>query len=704
MKSINPVFSPKTIAVVGASNSRGKVGHDIFENILYGGFTGTLYPVNPKAVSICCVKSYPSIKAIPDQIDLAILIVPPKVALKVSREAAECNVKAMVIVSAGFREIGPEGAAIEDEIKEICSEAEVRIVGPNCLGVINTDSDVMLNASFARRMPRSGRISFISQSGALCTAVLDFAAGRNIGFSKFVSTGNKSDIDELCLLEYMHQDPTTEVILMYIEELKRTQEFVNVAKEITGGARPTPILAIKSGKTEAGAKAASSHTGSIAGSEAVYEAAFKQSGIVTANTIEDLFNFSIAFANRRLPRSNRVAIVTNAGGPGIIATDVTAQSGLRLAQFSQETTESLQSYMPATANISNPVDIIGDATSVRYKDALLAVVNDENVDGIIVILTPQSMTDIIGTAETVREINRKTDKPVIAVFMGIVDVSEGVKLLESEGIPVYKFPEEAARTLGALYQHNKWIHRAHLKEIEIEAETDKAAGLINDAVKNNVNYLGEIGGNDVLDCYGFPLLTTKLAKTPEEAVEIAGSFENKAVLKIVSPDIIHKSDSGGIALNLKTDEDVANGFNDIIARVKSFNPKADIKGCLVQEMAEPGLEVIIGATRYKDSGALLMFGLGGIFVEIFKDVSFRLAPVTHNGVRAMVKSIKGYPMLIGARGQKPRDIEAVELCILKLSRLMIENPQISEIDLNPLIVYEKGKGCKVADCRIILNG
>lgn len=703
MDNLNSIFAPKTIAVVGASQTKRKVGHDIFENILFSGYTGTLYPVNPKASSICCVKSFPTLSEIPDQIDLVILIVPPSAAPSICREAVQLNVKGMVIVSAGFKETGGEGAKIEDEVKEICSEGGIRIVGPNCLGVINTDPEVMLNASFARRMPRNGKISFISQSGALCTAVLDVAAGRNIGFSKFVSTGNKSDIDEICLLQYMHQDPGTEIILMYIEELKRVNEFIEVAREITGGNNPTPILAIKSGRTEAGAKAASSHTGSIAGTEAIYDAVFQQSGIVRANTIEDLFNFSIAFSNSRLPRSSRVAIVTNAGGPGIIATDVTTQSGLRLAQFTPETTEALQSNLPYTANITNPVDIIGDATSNRYTYALMAVIDDENVDGAIVILTPQSMTDIRGTAETVKDIYKKTDKPILAVFMGIVDVSEGVKILEDANIPVYKFPEDAARSFGALYKYNKWIHRPHLREIDIQVNTEKAREIIQTAIDNKEYYLGEIGGNDILQCYGFPTLTTTLATTADEAVDIAKKINAKIVLKIVSPDVIHKSDSGGVALNLETDEEVRAGFTNIISNIKSKQPDATIRGVLVQEIAKPGVEVILGSTNYESTGPLLMFGLGGIFVEIFKDVSFRMAPVTHNGVHLMVKSIKGYPMLSGARGQKICDIESVELCILRLSRLMIENPEIAEIDINPLIVHEKGKGVSVADCRIILK-
>lgn len=697
------IFSPQTIAVIGASNTEGKVGHDIFLNILHAGFTGVIYPVNPNAKSICGVKAYPSLSAIDDSIVLAIIIVPPRIALEIAHEAVRCGVRGMVIVSAGFREVGGDGERIESEIVKVCTEAGIRLVGPNCLGVINTDPNVRLNASFARRMPRQGKIAFISQSGALCTAVLDFAAGRNIGFSKFISTGNKADVDETLLLNYLHEDPETEVILMYIEELKYSERFISTAREITGGSQPTPILAIKSGRTAAGAKAASSHTGSIAGTEAVYDAIFQQSGIVRVSTIEDLFNFSIAFAARKLPKNNRVAIITNAGGPGIIATDVTTSSGLELANFSHQTIEALQKYLPPTANIANPVDIIGDAPKKRYKDALTAVINDDNVDGIIVILTPQSMTDIIGTAEAVSEIYHGTEKPIIATFMGIVDVSEGIRILENKGVPVYNFPEQAARTFAALYQHNYWIHRPHLPEIPIKADTNRAGEIIQTAIKNRERYLGEIGGNDVLQCYEFPLLPTKLATTVDEAVHIAREMGGKVALKIVSPDVIHKSDSGGVVLHLEGDDPVKKAFNDIISNVKSFHPGANICGVLVQKMANPGQEVILGATRYHKLGHLLMFGLGGIFVEIFKDVSFRLAPINHNGARAMLRSIKGLPMLEGARGQKPCDLDVVELCLLRLSRLVVENPEISEIDINPLIVHEKGKGASVADCRIILE-
>jgi acyl-CoA synthetase (NDP forming) len=382
------------------------------------------------------------------------------------------------VISAGFRETGPEGRAIEQELVAVCRQHSMRLVGPNCLGVINTDEAVRLNASFARSRAHPGSIAFISQSGALCTAVLDFAAKRNIGFSKFISVGNKADIGELALIRYLHEDPQTRVIMMYVEELRHGFDFIHTVREITGGDNPTPILAIKSGRSAEGAAAASSHTGAIAGSEAVYDALFQQSGVFRVQTIEELFDYAVAFAGQPLPRSNRMAIITNAGGPGIIATDVTVHSGLQLARFSDDTTETLKGYLPSTANIHNPVDVIGDAGMDRYRAALEAVLNDENVDGVIFILTPQSMTEIEATAEIIPDLAKRSGKPVVASFMGLLDVSQGAEYLEQHNIPHYHFPEAAARAMGALYQYTHWVHRQHFKEVEIVPDRERAAAVI----------------------------------------------------------------------------------------------------------------------------------------------------------------------------------------------------------------------------------
>jgi acetyl coenzyme A synthetase (ADP forming)-like protein len=451
MDRLDAIFSPESVAVVGASSTPGKVGHDIFENILKGGFKGTLYPVNPKARSVLSVRCYKSMMDIPDPIDLAMIILPPRIALKTVDDCIEKGVKGIVIVSAGFKEVGGEGAKIEDEIADKCRKAGIRLIGPNCLGVINPNENVRLNASFSARMPHKGNISFISQSGALCTAVLDFAADRGFGFSKFVSIGNKADVDELDLLRYYHKDPETNVIMIYMEELRYKPTFIEEVIEITSGDRPTPVLVIKSGKTAAGAAAAASHTGSLAGSEAVYNAIFDQAGILRVDSVDDLFDYAVAFSARKIPVGNRVLIITNAGGPGIIATDMTEMSGLQLAKFSADTDWNLHQFLPPTANFNNPVDVIGDATRDRYENALETVIQDEGVDCILMILTPQSMTDAIGTAKAIVNIYNNSTKPIVCSFMGVVDVSAGVKHLQENHVPVYRFPEDAARALGKLY-------------------------------------------------------------------------------------------------------------------------------------------------------------------------------------------------------------------------------------------------------------
>jgi acetyltransferase len=714
MNSLDPIFSPKSVAVVGASTTPGKVGHDIFANILKGGYKGTLYPVNPSAKSVLSVKAFPGLMEIPDDIDLAIIILPPSAAVKAVHEAVEKKVKGLVIVSAGFREVGSKGLETENEIVSVCRKAGIRIIGPNCLGVINPNPSVGLNASFSARMPKFGNISFISQSGALCTAVLDFAADRDFGFSKFISIGNKADVDELDLLKYLHQDIETEVIMIYLEELRRGHEFIEAVNKITSGDfRPTPVIAIKSGRTGAGALAAASHTGALAGTEAVYEAIFKQSGIIRAESIDELFDFASAFSyknenevgklRRKVPTGNRVAIVTNAGGPGIVATDMTVSSGLSLARFSEETVEALLSHLPMTANVHNPVDVIGDAAQDRYENALAAVIRDEGVDGALVILTPQSMTNALGTAEAIAKIARRSSKPILCCFMGIFDVSAGVKYLQGHGIPVFRFPENAAKALGALYQYSTWLNRQQLAPYEIKYDKDCAAGLIKNHIAEGKLKLGEIEGGKLLECYGFKTLPAGLATTRDEAADTAERLTFPVAMKIVSPQILHKSDAGGVALGVRDREAAAKTFDDLIQKAKKFDPKAEINGVLIQKMAKKGEEAILGMNRYPVFGPLLMFGLGGIFVELFQDVVFRLAPVGRNSARRMVRSIKGQKLFMGFRGRPVCDIESLEKAIVSLSEMCMNHPEIQELDINPLLAHEQGAGATVADCRIILK-
>ncbi len=713
MINLDAIFSPKSVAVVGASTVPGKVGHDIFVNILKGGFTGTLYPVNPKAKAIASVRAYPSLTDIPDEVDLAMIILPPKLALSAVKEAIKKGIKAIVIVSAGFKEVGGEGAKIEKEMAVLCHEAGIRLVGPNCLGVINPRGSIRLNASFSARMPKPDNVSFMSQSGALCTAVLDFAADRKFGFSKFISIGNKADVDEVDLLRYFHNDPDTEVILIYVEELQRGPEFIEVAKEITGGDRPKPILVIKSGRTSAGAEAAASHTGSLAGSEAVYDAIFRQSGVIRVNSIDELFDFATAFAyknesalgklRRKVPHGNRVAIVTNAGGPGIVATDMTVTSGLVPARFSEDTIAALKSHLPATANVNNPVDVIGDAAQDRYANALSAVIKDEGVDGALVILTPQSMTNAMGTAEAIVKIARRSHKPILCCFMGIIDVSAGVKYLQENGVPVYRFPENAAKAFGALYKYSQWLNHQELAPYTFNHDKTAARQLIGDCLDRGQTYLNELEGTRLLGYYGFNVLPTELAETADVAVEKADTMGYPVVMKIVSPQIIHKSDAGGVKVGLADADAVRAAFDQILANARAFNAKAQINGVLVQKMAPAGQEVILGANKYPNFGHLLMFGSGGVLVEVFKDVTFRLAPINRNNARLMVKSIKGRALLEGYRGMAKADIEDVEKQLVRLSDLVTDNPEIKELDINPLLVHPEGRGATVADCRLILE-
>ncbi len=714
MKNLDAIFTPQSVAVIGASTTPGKVGHDIFKNILRGGFTGTLYPVNPTAKSILSVRAYPSVADIPDDIDLAMVILPPKAALAAVSVAIDKGVKGVVIVSAGFREVGGEGIEIEKKLVSLCKDANVPLVGPNCLGVINPISSVKLNASFSSRMPEAGNISFISQSGALCTAVLDFAADKNFGFSKFISIGNKADVDELDLLRYLHEDDETEVIMIYLEELRRGPEFIKAVREITSGDwHPKPVLVIKSGRTSEGAQAAASHTGSLAGSSALYDAIFEQAGMIRVDTIDALFDFATAFAyknetatgklRRKVPNGNRIAIVTNAGGPGIVATDMTVTSGLRLATFQEETIESLKSHLPMTANVNNPVDVIGDAAQDRYENALDAVIKDEGVDGALVILTPQSMTNALGTAEAIVRISTRSHKPILCCFMGIIDVSAGVQFLQQHGIPVYRFPENAAKAFGALYRYANWMNRQHLAQFKLSHEKETCAKLIETHLAAGQTYLGELDGLDLLKCYGMETLPTKLATTAEDAAAIAEAMGFPVVMKIVSPQIIHKSDAGGVVVGVETPQNVRREFKHIVDRARAFDEKADIEGVLIQKLAPNGAEVILGMSRYPQFGPLLMVGLGGIFVELFEDVVFRLAPIGRNEARRMIRKIRGYKLFEGFRGRPKSDVEILERLMVSLSNMAMNHPEIQQLDVNPLLVHEKGSGATVADCRIILK-
>jgi len=703
-KDIEAIMNPRSVAVVGATNRPGSVGLAVFRNILNAGFEGVLYPVNPRAKSVQSVKAYPRLMDIPDEVDLAVIIVPAEIVCSVLEEAGQKDVKGAIVISAGFKEVGGRGVELEDCLKEVVSKYGIRLVGPNCLGVINNNEKVRLNASFATKMPKAGNIAFVSQSGALCTAVLDYAEGRNVGFSKFISFGNKADVNEVDFLRYLKDDPDTDVIVMYLEDITNGREFLETAREITWERRK-PMLAIKSGRSAEGARAAASHTGSLAGSDNAYDAIFYQSGILRVEGVDRLFNHAIAFAQQPVPKGNRIAIVTNAGGPGIMATDAAVRHNLKIATFSEETKQKLKQELPATASIQNPVDVIGDATHERYEAAIRHILLDENVDGAIVILTPQAMTDILETAKIVPHIAKDIDKPVLCSFMGIVDVSRGIEYLEKHGIPNYAFPEAAVRSMASMAFYGGLLSLDKRQVRRVAADRDAAAAFIKKklGVKDSY-YMSEKEANELLKCYGFPVLKSVLLKDSSQVDEAAEEIVFPVAMKISSPDIVHKFDAGGVRLKIKTKEEAREVFEEIVENAKKFKPSAKIDGVIMERMARGGVEVILGAVRDPKFGPLCMFGLGGTLVEAMKDVTFRLAPMWEISSEIMIRTIKAYSILKGLRGVPPCDIDSIKDCLLRLSQMVSEHPEVAELDINPLIVYPEGEGCVVADSRILLKG
>jgi acetyltransferase len=704
LHDLRPILEPQSVAVIGASRQPGTVGYAVLSNLLMGQYTGVVYPVNPKAKAICGVRAYSSVTEIPDPVDLAVVIVRASLVPQVLEECGQKGIKGAIVISAGFKETGPEGAKLEAQVKEIAHHYGIALVGPNCLGVINTDPNYRLNASFAKEMPLPGNIAFISQSGALCTAVLDYAKGQGIGFSKVVSLGNKADVNENDFLAYLWQDPQTQVILLYIEELSDGRRFLQLAREITGeGDSRKPILALKAGRTPAGARAVASHTGSLAGSDEVYEALFAQAGVLRADTVEDLFEYAIAFANQPLPNGRRTVIITNAGGPGIMATDACVRYGLELAQLSEETLDQLREKLPPHASLLNPIDLIGDAQHDRYEAALDAVLGDPNVDAVVVLLTPQAMTDIENIAHVIVQKSKQRVKPILACFMGLVDISAGVNILKENGVPCYSFPEDAVRALAAMVRYVDWVRRPRTGVKLFPVDTERARSLLSEAPVSEHGFVPEEVAFQVLEAYGFPVLPWGVAKTPEEAVSIARQIGYPVVLKVLSPDVVHKFDVGGVQLNLNSDSDVRQAFDKIINSVKQHLPEARIEGVIVQAMAKKGREVILGLKRDPQFGPILMFGLGGIYVEVLRDVTFRFAPVRELGAYRMVRDIRTYRLLEGVRGEPPADIDKIVECIERLSQLAIEQDLIEELDINPLIVYPQGEGAVVVDVRIMLR-
>ncbi len=691
-------FNPQAVAIVGASRTPGKLGYAVLHNVVRYGYQGSIYPINPSADEILGLRCYPSVLVVPGPIDMAVIVVPSKHVAPVLIECGEKGIKGAVVVSAGFREVGSTGWQRETELVQIARRYAMRIIGPNCLGIIDTVS--RLNASFAARMPVQGTIGFMSQSGALCTSVLDMALAENVGFSRFVSLGNKADVDELTFIRAWENDPHTAVIMAYVEGIEKGMEFMNIARQVSCS---KPIIAIKSGTTSAGSRAVSSHTGTLAGSERAYEAAFRQTGVIRARSVQELFDYAIAFARQPLLPHDRIAIVTNAGGPGIMATDACERSGLQLASLESQVLDRLRRTLPAAASVLNPIDVLGDARADRYALALHAAAGDPNVGGILVILTPQIMTEIEETARTVGELARELDKPILACFMGREQVEPGVRILNQYRVPNYPVPERAVAALEAMMHYRRWRECPPLKLEHWEVDQDRARAVLDHARGEGRVTIGDAEAREVLEAYGFATPRTFLARDPDEAARFADEIGFPVVLKIASPDILHKTDVGGVKLNIMRVEDVRDAFELMIYRADRYVPGADIWGCLVQEMIVGGKEVVVGMHRDPHFGPLMMFGLGGIYVEALHDVAFRVAPLDRREAHEMIREIRGANLLRGVRGERPSDLEALAEALLRFAQLVSDFPEIVEFDVNPLTVFEEGQGVIGIDMRLILE-
>ncbi len=697
--SLESFFNPKSVAIVGASRQKSKVGYEILANMLDAGYEGKIFPVNPKADEIEGLKCHPDLTSIGEVPDLVVIIIPAKFVPGIMEECARIGVKSVIIITAGFKEVGPEGKSLEDKIVQIARRGRIRVIGPNCLGVIAPANK--LNACFGGALPAAGAIGYLSQSGALLAAILDMATANEIGFSSLFSIGNKADVDELDLVEALAEDKATKVIAGYLESIGDGNAFVNRAEQIS---HDKPILLMKSGGTAAGARAASSHTGSLAGSEVAYEAMFERAGIIRCDSIKQQFDYAQAFANQPLPAGSRVAVITNAGGPGIMATDAIEREGLEFAKLSDETVEKLASQLPAAANIHNPVDILGDALADRYKFALDVVIGDPGVDIVLVLLTPQAMTEAGATAEAIVATSQKeSGKPILACFLGAEKVREGLETLLHNRIPQFDSPESAVETIRVMADHVRWRSRPKRVVKLFPVNRRKVETIVERHLRQDRFEVGEADAKEIFEAYGFVTPRGSIATTGGQAANIADQLGYPVVLKIWSPDILHKSDVGGVKIGINSRQEVIDAFDLMMYRIPKKMPEANILGVLVQEMCRKGREVILGMTRDPHFGPLMMFGMGGVMVEVLKDVSFYLAPLTGDEARQMLVNTRTYQMLKGVRGQEGVDIEKIAEGLQRLSQLVTEFPQIKEMDINPYVVGPEGTTPIAVDARITLE-
>ncbi len=695
---VESVFlSPKSIAIIGASDKRGSVGATITSNIM-NGFKGTVYPVSPTRPTVFYKTAYKTVLDIPKPVDLAVIVINNLLVADVLEECGKKKVKGVIIITAGFKEVDEEGAKREQKIKDIAKKYKIQIIGPNCLGVMNLDPKTMMNSTFLKVTPKSGKIALVSQSGAICAALVEDASAQGIGFSAVISMGNKAAMSEVDILKMLANHNQTKVIVMYLEDMGDGQEFLKVCKNITKKLKK-PVLVLKSGRSPEGAKAAMSHTGALMGSDEIYDALLKQSGAIRVDTMEELFDYAVAFSKQPLPSGGDLVIVSNAGGPAIISTDACSKLGIKMANI-DSIRPKIDAVIPPWGSSRNPVDIVGDADFNRFSNVLDRVLTHPNVGSVISMCTPSGTLNYDKLADVIVTMSKKYKKTMLSSLMGLDEGITNREILAAGDVPYYTYAEGAIRALAAMLKFSNWIKTPEGKITTFKVDKLKAKKIFDKVKKEKRPNLLEEEGQEVLKAYGLPLPKSALAKTEADAIKIAKQIGYPVVMKIASPQIIHKSDAGGVKVNLTNDLEIKEAFKTIIANAKKYNKIAEIKGVLVVEMVKGGKELIIGSKLEPGFGPVIMLGMGGIYVEVLKDVNFKLAPVTDKEADDMIASIKTQKILQGVRGEKPSDITKLSECIQRLSQLVTDFKEIKELDMNPVLVMEKGKGCKILDVRI----
>jgi len=690
-------LSPKSIAVIGASDKEGSVGRAITSNIMKG-YKGTVFPISPTRDKVFGKKAYKSVLDVPKSIDLAVIVTKNQIVPAVLEECGKKKIKGAIVITAGFKEVDEEGAKLEQKLKDIAKKYSIQVIGPNCLGVMNLDPKTMMNSTFLKITPKSGEIALISQSGAICAALVEDASAQGIGFSAVLSMGNKADMSEIDILKILAEHKQTKVIVMYLEDMGNGQEFLKVCKQITKKQKK-PVLVLKSGRSPEGARAAMSHTGALMGSDEIYDALLKQSGAIRVDTMEELFDYATAFSKQPLPEKGELVIVSNAGGPAIISTDSCSKLGIKMAKI-EEIRSKIDAVIPPWGSSRNPVDIVGDADFNRFENVLNEVLQHKNVGSVISMCTPSATLDYDKLAEVIVKMSKKYKKTMLASLMGLDEGITNREILADGDIPYYTYAEGSIRALKAMLRFVDWIKTPSGKITKFTVNKSKAKKIFDQVKKEKRTSLLEEEGQEILRAYGFPLPKSVLAKNEKDAVKSARKIGYPVVLKIASPQIIHKSDAGGVKVNLTNDKDVTTSFREIVKNAKKYNKKAEIKGVLVNEMIKGGKEMIIGSKLEPGFGPVVMLGMGGIYVEILKDVTFKLAPMTDVESNDMISSIKTKKLLEGVRGEKPSDLKKLSECIQRLSQLVTDFEEIKELDMNPVLVMEKGKGCKILDVRI----